>query len=122
MNTCDETQLEPRLNSIHDKIVMPCVSLKNTMKTEKESEHSAIEFPCDFPIKVMGRADADFDLLAVNIVRKYVPDVLEGAVKSRLSRNQNYIAVTITVEAQSQEQLDNIYQELTAHERVIMAL
>jgi putative lipoic acid-binding regulatory protein len=92
------------------------------MKTDKETKYSAIKFPCDFPIKVMGRADADFDLLAVNIVRKYVPDVLEGAVKSRLSRNQNYIAVTITVEAQSQEQLDNIYQELTAHDRVIMAL
>ncbi len=89
---------------------------------EKENEHSAIEFPCDFPIKVMGKADTDFDLLIVTIVRKYVPAVFEGAVKSRLSRNRNYVSVTITVEAQSQEQLDNIYQELTAHERVIMAL
>ena len=102
--------------------MMSCVSLKYTMKIEKETEHSAIEFPCDFPIKVMGKADADFDLLAMTIVRKYVPDVLEGAVKSRLSRHQNYVSVTITIEAQSQEQLDNIYQELTAHERVIMAL
>lgn len=93
-----------------------------TMTSEKDSEDSILEFPCTFPIKVMGKADNDFDVLVVSIVRKHVPGVYEGAVRSRLSNKGNYVSVTVTIEALNQEQLDSIYQDLTAHERVIMAL
>ncbi|OGT29438.1 MAG: transcriptional regulator [Gammaproteobacteria bacterium RBG_16_51_14] len=92
------------------------------MKSGAGNENSFLEFPCDFPIKVMGKAGDAFDMLVMSIVRKHVPDVREGALRNRVSRRGNYIAVTITIEAQTQEQIDAIYHDLTAHERVIMAL
>jgi len=79
-------------------------------------------FPCEFPIKAMGRSEDDFDALVVEIVRKHCPDLLEGAVKSRLSKAGNYISVTVTIRASSRSQLDNIYMDLTSHERVLMAI
>ncbi len=85
------------------------------------TEETLMEFPCSFPIKVMGEAADDFDMLIVEIVRKHHPDLTEGAVKTRPSREGKYISVTVTIEAQSREQLDNIYLDLTAHERVLMA-
>jgi len=85
-------------------------------------DHTLLEFPCDFPIKAMGKTENDFDALVVEIVRKHCPDLLEGAVKSRLSKAGNYVSVTITIQARSRSQLDNIYMDLTAHEKVLMAL
>jgi putative lipoic acid-binding regulatory protein len=72
-----------------------------------EQKESALQFPCDFPLKVMGRASPGFDELVVAIVLRHVGEVREGA---------------ITVQAQSQDQLDNLYRELSGHERVLMVL
>ena len=85
-------------------------------------EDTIMEFPCQFPIKVMGMAEENFDILVVNIVRKHAPDLSEGAIKSRLSQAGKYISITVTVEAKSRQQLDDIYLDLTAHEKVLMAL
>ena len=87
-----------------------------------DREETLLEFPCQFPIKVMGKADEDFDALVVGIVRRYSPDLLEGAVKTRLSKEGRYMSVTVTIRAESKRQLDSIYLALTAHERVMMAL
>jgi hypothetical protein len=83
---------------------------------------SALEFPCEFPVKAMGKTADDFDALVVSIVRKHVPEFNDGTVQSRLSRGGKYISVTVTINAQSQEQLDNLYMELSANERVLVAL
>ena len=91
------------------------------MQREDNKEETLMEFPCSFPIKAMGKATDDFDVLIVEIVRKHYPDLTEGAVKTRPSREGKYISVTVTINAQSREQLDNIYLDLTAHERVLMA-
>ena len=85
-------------------------------------EDSLLDFPCDFPIKAMGKSEENFDALVVGIVRRHCPDLLEGAVKSRLSRKGNYVSVTVTIQAESRTQLDRIYMDLTAHEKVLMAL
>lgn len=85
-------------------------------------EDSIMSFPCQFPIKAMGMAEEGFDVLVVGIIRKHAPDLSEGAIKSRLSQEGKYISVTVIVEAKSRQQLDNIYLELTAHEKVLMAL
>ena len=85
-------------------------------------EESLMEFPCNFPIKAMGKAGNDFDALVVSIVRRHSPDIIEGAVKTRLSKGGKYLSVTVTINAQNREQLDNIYLDLTADQRVIMAL
>jgi uncharacterized protein len=85
-------------------------------------EESLLTFPCEFPIKVMGRSSETFETEVVGIVRKHAPDLSEGAVTRRGSGKGNYIAVTVIVTATSKEQLDNIYLELNAHEDVMMTL
>jgi hypothetical protein len=81
-----------------------------------------LRFPCDFPIKVMGRADPGFEALVVQIVRRHAPDLGEGAVSSRVSSGGRYLSVTLTVRAEGRAQLDAIYRELSAHPDVLMSL
>ena len=86
------------------------------------SEETLLTFPCEFPIKIMGRAGENFEADVVAIVRKHAPDLTETAISSRPSGKGNYIAVTVNVNATSKEQLDTIYLELNAHESVVMTL
>lgn len=83
---------------------------------------SLLEFPCRFPIKAMGRAEPGFDSLVVEIVRRHAPDLREGAVISRPSKGGNWVSVTVTIEASSKAQLDAIYQALSDHDKIVMAL
>ncbi len=83
---------------------------------------SPLEFPCRFPIKVMGHAHPGFEAVITDIVRQHVPGLSDAAVTSRPSKGGKYLALTITIEARSREQLDTIYQALSAHEWVIMSL
>jgi putative lipoic acid-binding regulatory protein len=85
-------------------------------------EDTLLQFPCQFPIKAMGKAEDDFDALVVEIVRRHAPDLPENAVNTRPSRGGKWLAVTVTIIATSKPQLDAIYRELSAHERVVMAL
>lgn len=86
------------------------------------SEESLLTFPCDFPIKIMGRSGETFEAEIIAIVRKHAPDLSETAISRRPSGKGNYVAVTVTVNATSKEQLDNIYMELNAHKSVVMTL
>jgi uncharacterized protein len=85
-------------------------------------EESALIFPCEFPIKAMGKADCELDSVVVGIVRRHAPDLSEGAIYTRASKKGNYLSVTVVVKATSREQLDAIYQDLVECEQVIMAL
>ena len=89
------------------------------MSDEKET---LLEFPCQFPIKAMGKNCDTFETLVVTLVRKHCTDLGEGAVVCRDSKEGKFLSVTVTVTATSREQLDNIYYELTACEQVLMAL
>jgi len=87
-----------------------------------ESPDALFQFPCDVPIKVMGKASDDFAGLVLEIVRRHSAEVDADALKLRPSRNGTYLAVTVSVTARDQAQLDALYTELCAHERVLMAL
>lgn len=89
--------------------------------TEQESE-SILQFPCQFPIKAMGKTSSKLDIIIEEIVRHHVKEIPEGAIQSRPSKNGNYVSITITIEATSKQQLDAIYQELSTHPDVLMAL
>lgn len=86
------------------------------------SQDSPLTFPCSFPIKAMGLADADLPALVVAIARRHAPDLDEERVQVRPSRNGRYVSVTVVVEAVSKAQLDAIYDDLTAEERILMRL
>ena len=86
------------------------------------AEESAIEFPCSFPIKMMGRESAEFRATARALVEKHAGAVGDDAVQAALSRNGRFVSVTVTITATSQDQLDAIYREVSSHEDVLMAL
>ncbi len=79
------------------------------------ADETLLEFPCDFPIKVMGKRREGFAQLVVDIVLKHAPDFDAATVGMRASRNGNYLSVTCVVPAHSREQLDALYRELVAH-------
>ncbi len=85
-------------------------------------EETLFEFPCQFPIKAMGKNISEFDSIVVSIVRNHAGDIMEGAVKVRPSKGDKFLAVTVTIEAQSKQQLDAIYQDLNDSPAVIMVL
>lgn len=86
------------------------------------SDDTVLEFPCEFPIKMMGRDSEEFRATARGIVEKHVGAVADDAVQASLSRNGRFVSVTVTITATSKQQLDDIYQDVTAHEDVLMAL
>ena len=86
------------------------------------AEESAIEFPCSFPIKMMGRESAEFRATARALVEKHAGAVPDDAVQAALSRNGRFVSVTVTITATSQEQLDAIYMDVSSHDDVLMAL
>jgi hypothetical protein len=83
---------------------------------------SALAFPCDFPIKVMGRKERGFAQAITDIVLKHVRDFDPASVEMRPSRQGTYLSVTCTVRATSREQLDALYRELCDHTAVVMVL
>ena len=89
---------------------------------QRTDKDSIMEFLCRFLIKVIGIAENGLEMLVTGIVGKHVPDLTEGAVRNRLSREGKYISITITVTVESRQQLDNIYLDVTTHEKVLMAL
>ncbi len=91
-------------------------------KSQDMTNQSLLEFPCRFPIKVMGRARDDLAAEILALVREHAPDLADGDVRTRKSGKGNYLAITLEVNATSREQLDAIYLALNAHEGVVMTL
>lgn len=83
---------------------------------------SPLAFPCDFPIKVMGRKERGFAQAVTDIVRKHANDFDPATVEMRPSRQGTYLSVTCVVRATSCEQLDALYRELCDHPSVVMVL
>lgn len=90
--------------------------------SDNEGRETVLEFPCEFPIKMMGRDREDFHAAARSIVERHSGKLADEAVRRSMSRNANFVSLTITINAISQEQLDRIYEELTAHEEILVAL
>ncbi len=87
-----------------------------------EPDDSPLKFPCDFPIKIMGRDEEALHILISEILSRHAPDTRAESIKRRLSSKKNYVSVTVTINATSREQLDNIYRELTASELTLFVL
>lgn len=82
-----------------------------------------LEFPCAFTIKTFGKSTLEYEVAVLEIIKKHVSEPLnEGSVKQRYSKDKNYLALSITIQAQSKQQLDDIYQDLTKEPLVTMAL
>lgn len=86
------------------------------------SEESIIEFPCEFPIKMMGKDSPEFRVTAISLVEVHVGPIAEELIQINVSGKGNFVSVTVTVTATSQQQLDDIYRDVSGHDDVLMAL
>lgn len=86
------------------------------------NEDTLLEFPCEFPIKVMARVHAAVENDVIEIIKHHAPDCDAGRLQRRESAKGNYIGLTVTITATSKQQLDNIYHALHAYEHVVMLL
>lgn len=81
-----------------------------------------IEYPCDFPIKILGHTRAGFAQAVIEVVLRHAPDFDASAAEMRASRRGKYLSVTCVIRATSREQLDALYRELCDHPMVVMVL
>lgn len=86
-----------------------------------ESE-SPLRFPCVFPIKVMGRHAPDFETRVVAMIGAHVGAIPAHSVRTRPSSQGRFLSVTVTIIAESRDQLDDIYRSLSASEHVLFVL
>lgn len=83
---------------------------------------SLIEYPCDFPIKVIGLHQPDFVETMVVLAQSFDPGFDASKVELRPSKGEKYLGITLNFRATSRSQLDDLYLALTAHPMVKMAL
>jgi len=86
------------------------------------SEETLLEFPCEFPIKVMGETREGFAEAIVEVVKAHAPEFDGSRVDMRPSSTGKYLSLTCTVIATSKPQLDDLYRALTAHPMVKVVL
>jgi putative lipoic acid-binding regulatory protein len=91
-------------------------------REDEAPQESVLEFPCRFPIKAMGRDECEFEAHVLQIISSHVDDIAPDDVSIRSSSKGKFLAVTVTIEAQSQEHLDRVYRNLTASERILYVL
>jgi hypothetical protein len=85
-------------------------------------EETLLQYPCDFPIKILGQTQAGFAQTVLEIVRRHAPDFDGGTMSMRTSKKGKYLSVTCVIRATSRAQLDGLYQELCDHPMVVMVL
>lgn len=81
-----------------------------------------LEFPCDFPIKIIGKNTTNFPIDITDITRKHFPQTEDDAINFQRSENGNYLSITIVLYVHDQKTLDTLYRELTQHVDVKMVL
>jgi putative lipoic acid-binding regulatory protein len=87
-----------------------------------EERKSLLKFPCAFPLKVIGKDADDFEGFVLAIFRKHADPATYEGVETRPSGMGTYLAVTVTFTASSQLQIDALYRELGASDRVLVVL
>ena len=85
-------------------------------------EKSLIEYPCDFPIKVMGKNNPDFKSAVIHICQQFDPNFNLDSIEVRSSKENKYIGLTVSIHATSREQLDEVYRTLSTHPLVSVVL
>lgn len=93
--------------------------LKNN---NEELPAKLLEFPCEFPMKIVGQCTDDFSEKIVAVIKKHAPDFNAASVQMKASSKGNYISLGILVNATSQDMLDDLYKELSSHPLVKFVL
>lgn len=87
-----------------------------------DDQQTLLEFPCDFPIKMMGKDHPAFHDAARAIIVRHAGPVDDDSIRAASSSNGRFVSLTITICADSQQQLDAIYTDLSDHDEILVAL
>jgi uncharacterized protein len=98
------------------------MDIKNLVNEAEISQETLIEFPCDFPIKVMGETHDDFASEIIKTIQNQLPSFTANQIEMRGSSGGKYISLTCTVNVTSKPQLDDIYRALSSHPLVKFVL
>jgi putative lipoic acid-binding regulatory protein len=85
------------------------------IETPSTEEKPLIDFPCFFLIKVMGLAEKQFTIKIVELIQKRVPSFSAENVEMRDSSSGKYTSLSCNVWVTSQDELDDVYRDITAH-------
>jgi putative lipoic acid-binding regulatory protein len=80
------------------------------------------EYPCEFPIKILGQTRAGFAQAILEVVKRHAPEFDGAAMEMRSSKRGKYLSLTCVIRAHSREQLDRLYRDLCDHPMVVMVL
>lgn len=86
------------------------------------NDSPVLQFPMEFPLKVMGRETQEFHTAVAGILAEHVAPLESLSVSRQPSSEGRFVSITITFTAESREQLDALYRALSANEHVLMAL
>ncbi|MDA0191479.1 MAG: DUF493 domain-containing protein [Proteobacteria bacterium] len=92
------------------------------MPEQPAGQETLLEFPCAFPLKIMGRADDALAQAVLAVVVRHDPGFDGATMEMRASSGGKYVSLTCTVTATSKPQLDALYRELTSHPLVKVVL
>jgi putative lipoic acid-binding regulatory protein len=96
---------------------------KNILETDLiQEKETLLKFPCSLPIKIIGKKSDEFETTVLQIFRNHFSNLKENCLEQKNSSKGTYLAMTVTVDADSKEQLDKLYLELTACPLVLWAL
>lgn len=85
-------------------------------------EELGLHFPCDFPIKVMGKNQCDLRGSVEAILNTHVDSTHQISITERHSKEARFVSITMTIQAQSRNQLDKLYLDLNQHDDIMMVL
>ena len=92
------------------------------MAEHDTSKPALINFPCDFPIKVMGEMQDGFADTITGLIQTVQPTFSAANIEMRASSGGKYISLTCHVHVASQDQLDAVYRLISAHPSVKFSL
>ncbi|NOX27864.1 MAG: DUF493 domain-containing protein [Gammaproteobacteria bacterium] len=85
-------------------------------------EELGLQFPCDFPIKVIGKSERALQDSVEKILNIHVDTEHQTSIKERHSKGARFISITVTIQAQSRKQLDELYIAFNKHDDIMMVL
>lgn len=98
------------------------VLLMTDDSNDVESEAPKIEFPCLYPIKIIGKSEPDFQSTVIETVERYTGSIDPELIKVQPSKQNNYLSITVTIAATGEDQLRNIFTDLKTIESVKLVL
>jgi len=90
--------------------------------TVSEDKKPEIEFPCKYPIKVLGEAHPDLNQHVIDVMNKHAPKITESDLTAKNSSKGKWQSITVTIIATGKPQLDDIFTDLKTSSRVKMVL